>query len=372
MFPSLFHFWDSIPHKMSVKCPSSPFQLKEGKMGLFDTQIQSFKLDELNDPLLKLSELIDFELFRPLLDRPFQKDHKSNAGRKPFDRVMLFKGLILQRLYNLSDDQLEFQTTDRLSFRRFLKLAGSEFSPDSKTFWAFRETLTQHQVLKEAFYLFEKFLCEKGYTPKGGTLIDATFIEVPKQRNTREQNKEIKEGWVPEDFKKNKHKLAQKDMDSRWVKKNEVSYYGYKDHPSADVGYKIIRDFEVTSAAVHDSNEFSGLLTQKNDTLTAFADSAYYGEKISKALQDAGIKEMIVRKGYRNKPLTEEDKIFNKAVSRIRARIEHVFATITQFGGTLIRSIGIVRARGQIALINLVYNMKRFMFLETQRQRQMA
>lgn len=109
--------------------------------GLFDMEFRMRKIDSNGDPLKRLNELVDWELFRPVLQKIREKKRKSNAGRKPFDVVLMFKILILQSLYNLSDDATEAQILDRLSFMRFLGLSIGDRVPDAKTIWLFREEL---------------------------------------------------------------------------------------------------------------------------------------------------------------------------------------------------------------------------------------
>ncbi len=80
----------------------------------------------------------------------------SKGGRPPFGRLMMFKALLIQSLYNLSDDQLEYQIVDRASFKRFLGLKKSDKVPDSKTFWIFREHLIEKEVIEGLFTIFNE------------------------------------------------------------------------------------------------------------------------------------------------------------------------------------------------------------------------
>ena len=124
---------------------------------LFDWQTRFEQLDNGGDPLVKLNKLVNWEMFRRDLQTVREKERKSNAGRKPFDVILMFKILILQSLYNLSDDQLEFQIRDRLSFMRFLGLSLSDIVPDAKTVWLFREQLTEAGLIKTVFDRFDCF-----------------------------------------------------------------------------------------------------------------------------------------------------------------------------------------------------------------------
>jgi len=170
------------------------------QIGFFDVEKRYKQLNKLKDPLLVLSRLINFEIFRETIEKGLAKERKDNSGRKPFDKVLLFKGLIVKRLYNLSNTELEFQITDRSSFRRFLGLNENDVSPDENTFWLFENELAKNAIVDKLFVKFDEFLNCEGYEAKGGSMIDASFVEVPKQRNTREENKKIKEGKIPESF----------------------------------------------------------------------------------------------------------------------------------------------------------------------------
>ena len=241
--------------------------------GLFDIDNRLDYLTENGDMLPRLKELVPWEKFRVDLEVIYDHERKSNAGRKPFDVVMMFKIQILQSLYNLSDDEMEYQIMDRLSFMRFLDMALDSRVPDAKTIWLFRSKLEEHKLTRKLFDKFNAFLAESGFVAKKGQIVDATIVRVPTQRNTRDENKAIKEGNPPENW--SEAKKRQKDTDARWVQKNGKNYYGYKNHVEADVKYKLIRNYKVTDASVHDSNVFEELLDENNTSRDVYADSAY-------------------------------------------------------------------------------------------------
>ena len=323
------------------------------------------KLEQRKDKLRELNEMIPWELFRAPLEQVKPQQHKSNAGRKSIDLLLLFKLLILQQLYNLSAENLEYQVYDRDSFRRFLGLGPDAEVPDATTIRAFRERLMNAGVIDELFEQFERFLRECGYQAQGGQILDATIIPVPIQRNTREENQQLKQGQIPPEWETNPHKLSQKDTDARWVKKNNKSYFGYKAHTNIDHRFGFIRIHSVTDASVHDSKEFYTILDGDNEADKIWADSAYRSERLEAGLAILSYASQIHEKGARNHPLTEEQKASNREKSRIRAKVEHVFgAWVTTMGGKLVRSIGINRARAQITLKALSYNFKRYVFLQ--------
>ena len=330
-------------------------------IGFFDEDIRLSKLSKLGDPLEKLNKGIDFEMFRVLLEERLHVEAKNKGGRRPFDYVLMFKILILQRYYNLSDVQTEFQICDRLSFMRFLGLTIADDVPDSNTVWNFRERLVDLGMAEELFLLFVNKLEDLGLVVNEGKIVDASFVDVPRQRNKREENDSIKKGEVPEDWKGNPHKLGQKDLDARWTKKNNETHYGYKNHAKCDVKTKFVTKYVVTDASVHDSQPLLGLLDGKDEGQPLYADSAYVGEGLHEKLrQEKKVVVEVCEKGYRNKPLTEEQKENNKAKSKTRVRVEHIFGFVeNSMNGSFIRSIGLARAEANIGLMNLTYNLFR-------------
>lgn len=334
--------------------------------GFFDETDRLEQLSVMGDPLEKLNKVINWQIFRPKLTRVFVKEAKGPGGRPPYDYVMMFKILILQRLYNISDAQTEYQIKDRLSFMRFLGLSISSDIPDDKTIWYFREQLVKAKVSKDLFDRFMKELEKKNLISRSGSIVDATFVDVPKQRNSKDENDAIKKGETPEEWKNpgKEAKKAQKDVDARWTKKNDETHYGYKDHVKADSESKLIIDYTVTSASVHDSQELENLVDKKDRVI--YADSAYKGESIEKCL-GTKIENQICEKGYRNNPLSKQQIKDNKKKSKTRVRVEHVFGFMTNsMNGIYIRSIGISRATFGIGMMNLTYNMSRYRYLAGQ------
>ena len=331
--------------------------------GFFDFGNRLYKIDKQGDPLAKIDAAVDWEIFRPKLEAVRNKKRQSNVGPKGYDAVLLFKILILQSLYNLSDDATEFQILDRHSFGRFLGLHIGSGVPDATTIWRFREELVVEGMIEELFGIFDAYLREQGFTAMKGQIVDASIVNVPKQRNSREENDRIKKGDIPEDWPENKRR--RKDVDARWTKKNGKTFFGYKNHVAVDVKHKLIRGYAVTDAAYHDSNVFETIISD-NTSKDIWADSAYRSEERLDRLKEDGFREHIQRKGCRNRKLTESEQRGNRTRSKIRSRVEHVFGVQTQKAGNLIlRTIGIVRARAKIGLRNLAYNIDRMGTLVT-------
>jgi len=333
----------------------------------FDLENQLDKIYQLNDFLPKLKSLIPWEMFRPDLNIVREKERLSPAGRKPFDVVLMFKILILKKLHNLSDEKTEEKVRDSISWRDFLDLEFSDIVPDAKTIWLFAEQLKDLGLERALFDRFDAYLVAEGFHAKSGLIVDGSFVEVPKQRNTKEENEQIKKGEISETISSNPHVLAQKDTDARWTEKNGVSYFGYKDHVLGDDEYKFIRDYAVTDAAVHDSVPYLSVLPEKAAYADqeAFGDSAYVGKETEEEVLERGFLPMICEKGFRNKPLSEEQKTMNKMKSSVRCRIEHIFGAMkVRCRDEILRTIGLERAAFWIGIRNLVYNLGRFVSLK--------
>lgn len=331
------------------------------QIGIFDESNRLEKISKLGDSLETLQKAIDWEMFRPLLNKAMRKTNRGVGGRPAFDYLMMFKILVLQRIYNLSDEQAEYQINDRMSFMRFLGMGISSTVPDAKTIWNFRDNLTKAGVMKKLFDLFVKKLEDENLVTRTGTIVDATFVEAPRPHYTKEEKEEIKKGEIPESYKENIHKKRQRDFDARWTKKCGISHYGYKNHIKVDSDSKIITDYVTTTASVHDSQPMPGMIDEKDKVV--YADSAYWGKPVRDALPKT-TESRINERGTKQKPLTEEQKRNNKEKSKIRCRIEHVFGFMkNSMHGTSVRSIGAQRADFSVGLQNLIYNICRYEYL---------
>jgi len=339
-----------------------------GQFGFFDANNRLEALSAKGDPLEAIDALVAWESFRAAIEAVVltpEDAKKSKAGRKPIDAMVMFRMLILQSLYNLSDDQVEYQVNDRFSFTRFLKLGIEDHIPDGTTLWLFREKLAKAGLIETLFERFGRHLEAKGYIARGGQMVDATIVPVPKQHNTREENEAVKAGQTPEGWEQKPAKNQQKDKDARWTKKHGQSFFGYKNHVNADARHKLIRDYDVTDASVHDSQKLDELLNNSNTSQDVYADSAYRSAETEAKLDKRGFRSRIHNRATRNHPLSDAQVEANRKKSKVRARIEHVFgAQENAPGGRIIRTIGAVRARAKIGLQNLVYNVRRLVFLE--------
>ncbi len=335
---------------------------KQVQGGFFDADMRLQDISQQGDPLEKLDRHIDWEMFRCILDDVFCADERdaSKGGRPSYDYVMMFKILVLQHLYNIADERTEFAIKDRLSFMRFLGLNLTDRVPDEKTIWLFRERVTQGGAIRRLFKKFNRHLDRMGLIAHKGSIVDASFVEVPRQHNTRDENETIRDGKIPEDWEDHPDKLRQKDVDARWTKKNGQSYFGYKNHTKVDRKSKLITNYAASDASVHDSQKLDELIEKGDAHHDLFGDSAYCSDAIDRNLKHRKIRNRICEKGYRNHPLTREQEERNRMKSRIRVRIEHVFGFMENtMKAAFLRCIGRARAAAAIGLINLTYNLCR-------------
>jgi len=349
--------------------------------GFFDVEERLAGLSRKGDDLERLAAVVDFELFRPELERAVPRADRAKGGRPPFDHVLMFKVLILQTQNNLSDERTEFYLRDRLTWMRFLGLGLGDAVPDANTIWTFREALTKARAIARLFELFDRELRSAGYLAMSGQLVDASIVAAPKQRNTQAEKQTIREGRVPKDWQDKPAKLRQKDRDARWTVKTTkakpragatsmvdlaIPEFGYQNHISADRRHRLIRRWLVTDAAAHAGSRLADLLDPGNTASDVWADTGYRSRKNEAWLRQRMLTSHIHRKKPADRPMPPRTARANAKKSAIRAHIEHVFAEQKARMGLFVRTIGLARATTKIGLANLVYNMRRLLWLDRQ------
>lgn len=352
-----------------------------GQGGFFDVDDRLKRLSDLGDQLDAFRACVDFEMFRAGLVAALAYSDGAQGGRPAFDPVLMFKILIIQTTNNLSDERTEFLINDRLSFMRFLGLDLSDRVPDARTIWLFREKLTQAGTIRTLFDRFDAMLRAKGYIAMSGQIVDASLIAAPKQRNTDEEKKAIREGRVPTGWKDKPAKLRQKDRDARWTVKFSkakeradgtkppvdiaIPAFGYQNHVSIDRAFGFIRRWQATDAAAYEGARLRhGLLDKTNTAGAVYADTAYRSAANEEFLTKNGFVSRIHRKKPKGRSMPAAMRRANAAKSAIRSKVEHVFAEQKQRMGLFIRTIGIARATTKIGLANVLYNIRRMLFLD--------
>ena len=351
--------------------------------GFFDAEERLHWLSGAGDPLERLAGVVDFELFREELQRALNRSDGAKGGRPAYDAVLMFRVLVLQTLYTLSDDQTEYQLRDRLSFMRFVGLGLHDAVPDAKTIWLFREQLVRAGAFDRLFGRFDAALKERGYLAMGGQIVDATVVEARRPRLNEEEKRTLKGGGTPADW--SPARRAQIDREGRWTlkrgRKREtpptgngmkrlapgeilVPMFGYKNHIGIDRTHGLVRRFTVTHAAAHDGAQLGQVLDNDNLASGVWADTAYRSKANLRLLDRRGLTPEFQRAKPRGKPMPTHIRRGNATRAKVRSRVEHVSGAEKRRLHLVIRTIGLARASAKIALANLVYNFNRFAWLE--------
>lgn len=272
------------------------------------------KVRGLGDRLIFMKELIDWNPFVPIIKSVFN-DNDTTGGRPHTDEIVITRTLILQGWYDLSDEELEFQCNDRLSFRNFLGYPDG--IPDFTTIWKIRDRLIKGKRMKKIWKELQRQLDEKGYVAKKGAIQDATFVEADQGRKRIQQEKKAeKEGLKIEYTEKQK---AHMDKDGTYAKKGEVIHFGYKDHIKVDVKHHLIRKIETTTAKNHDNTVN---LIDKIDGV-GYRDRGYFGTSLPE-----GVIDKTMQRAVRGRKLNGGQQKRNLSISKIRAAVERPFGVI--------------------------------------------
>lgn len=208
-------------------------------------------------------------------------------------------------------------------------------------------------------------LAKHGYIARGGQMIDASIVPAPKQSISKEEKEIVREGATPIKWKPAKRR--QKDIEARRTKKHNKSYFGYKLSANADKRYKLIRKIKISTASEHDTLHFEEVIDPDNTSRDIYADKGYVDGEREARLKEQGWRMHIQRKGSKDKPLSEAQERRNKHIAKPRARVEHVFAGLTQLGGKVLRSIGLARATLNLNWKAAAYNLQRLSYLKEAR-----
>ena len=255
------------------------------------------RVQKLGDRLEGISDLIDWSKFKELLER------KSKVGRPPYDPVLMIKMLVLQSQYNISDEELEYQVADRISFQKFLGFPKNV--PDHSTVWRFREYLTEEGISDLVWGELKRQMEKQRITFSKGVIQDASFNVAPPGKT----NSTMKD--------RGRGQPTTRNEDGAWSKKGKKSYFGYKDHIKMDSENDIVTELAVTPANVHD-----GRIDLASPDEITYRDKGYFGCG-TKARGDATMKRAV-----RGHPLQIRDKLRNKRISKKRSPGERPFAVV--------------------------------------------
>ena len=273
------------------------------------------KVRGLGDRLELMKQQIDWNPFVEIVKDVFDNDTKL-GGRPNTDEKVVVRCLLLQAWYGLSDPELEFQCNDRISFQNFIGL--DQKIPDFSTIWRIRDRLKERGKERLIWDELQRQLDKKGYKVKKGVIQDASFIEVDAGRKRIQKEKKAKkEGKEIEYSEKQKKHI---DSDGTFAVKNNQVHYGYKNHTKLDVDNHLIRDYDVSTASLHDA-EID--LAQEGD-VRVYRDKGYFGKK----LKAENVEDKTMKRGTRKRKLNGGEQKRNKAISRIRAPGERPYSVV--------------------------------------------
>ena len=276
---------------------------------------QYLKVRGLGDRLELMKGEIDWKPFIPFVRDVFY-DNKIDGGRPHTDELIVVRSMLLQSWYGLSDPELEFQCHDRLSFRNFLGFP--EYIPDSSTIWKVRDLLQKEDVQPKIWQELQRQLDKKGYALKKGVIQDATFIDAELGRKRYYKEKKAKKNGEQIIYtEKQKQHI---DKDGTFSVKHGQVHFGYKNHIKLDVGHTLIREYEVTTASLHDGE----IDLVKNGDGIAYRDKGYHGKK----LHAKNIIDKTMKRGARDHPLCDKEIKRNRAISSVRSPGERPFGVM--------------------------------------------
>lgn len=326
------------------------------KFDLFADEARKRKIEALGDPLQLISRHIDFAHLAGFIDELFPRKAANKGGRPPYPTEVMVRILVLKHLNNHSDEQMEFQLLDRMSYQRFCLLEDSANVPDRNTLWHWQQRLGVDGTTA-LFQAVDAQLLRHGYIARCGQIIDATLVSASIQHFTKAEKEQLDQGQIPQDW--NAAKRRQKDLDATHTKKHGKSHHGYKLSISVDAKHKFIRKITTGTASEHDSTHFDEVLDMHNTSADVYADKGYPSAARSQMLKVLGYREHIQRKAKVGKPLSACQKGRNQRIAKTRARVEHPFAQMRHMGGKIIRTIGQVRATVAMTMKATCYNIKR-------------
>ena len=345
--------------------------MKRQDRDLFAGDRRVEKLGQYTKVLDTLSALVDWKALAEALNTATGREAaQPKGGRPPYPTQALVKLIVLQQLYgNLSDEDTEYALLDRGSWQRFIELADARDLPDARTLWHFKNQLAQTGSAADLFAAVQTQLNAAGLIAKGGQMIDATIVPSPRMHFTQQDKQSLAQGKAPQHW--SNKQAAHKDTDAHWTAKQGQWHHGYKAHTNVDQKHKLIRRLAITPANQSDMTHFEALidtrLERQQEGRTIHADRGYDSAANRQTLQSYQLRDGIARNDARKRYDQTAIHTRNRKLSRIRARVEHVFGAWEKVIGKSIRCVGLVRATAQITIQAIVVNLRRWVTIDAQR-----
>jgi len=308
----------------------------------------------------QINTLIDWGRITKIIDKDYSRG-KSVVGKPSYDGLLLFKMCLLQSWYGLSDYEVEDRINDSLSFSYFCGMTIEQVAPDHSTLSRFRTSLTKTKTFERLFTSINAQLERHNIIVKKGIIVDASVVDTPlrpkgktnhKVTQDREQEVEVKKDYADS-----------VDKDGTWLKKRGIYHFGYKKHHVTD-NEGLVLGVLTTTASKNEVSNLEDVL----DTVTVElpkdiplkADKGYQSKKNAALLKKRNLKNHILKKAYKNRPLTHWEKKFNKLIGKTRFKVERTFGSIKRwFSGAIARYRGIKKMHTQNLMEAMCYNLYR-------------
>ena len=317
-----------------------------------------------------INSMVNWARIEKLLRKKLGRSEEPASGASCYPALLMFKVLLLQAMYNLSDEATEEALTDRASFARFVGISLDDDAPDHTTICRFRNLLIQKSLLQKLLDEFNKQLERQGKLIRKGVALDASVIESASRPSKRvdiekiAKDREEKEGCESTEYKVTT--TYSHDTDAAWLKKGKKSHYGYKIHAAVDTKDGFVLTAHATPANVSDTGQFERLVAEANlpEKTRVFADKGYTSKRNSQVLKKRKMKDGIMARAFRNSPLVPRDKRRNRQISNKRYIVERAFGTLKEVHGVARASyLGVLKVQAEFLLSAIAYNLKKALFV---------
>ena len=309
----------------------------------------------------QINELIDWDGIEKLIDADYSKG-KSAVGKPSYSGLLLFRMCLLQSWYGLSDYEVEDRLNDSISFSYFCGMNIDEVAPDHSTLSRFRTALTKTKTFEKLFSIINAQLEAHNIIVKKGIIVDASVIDTP-LRPKGKTNHKVTQDRSEEEIAVKKEYTQSVDKEGTWLKKRGKYHFGFKKHHVTDNEGLVIGVLTTTASKNEIANLEEVLETVNIDLprdIPLKADKGYQSKKNAELLKKRNLKNHILRKAYKNKPLTRWEKKFNKLIGKTRFKVERTFGGIKRwFNGGLARYRGMAKMHTQNLMEAICYNLYR-------------
>lgn len=333
-------------------------RFEQGSSGFLDLAVEHLK--KAKSFLDDVERLVDWRPIEKILKKKLRRNHDA-IGNPAYPPLAMFKVLLLQRWYVLSDQGMDDALCDRISFRRFVGLSFSHDTPDSTTICRFRNHLAQRGLDEKLFGIINQQLEARELIVKQGIIVDASIVESARRPRKVEVLEDLK-GDDQDGPRYEVNTTYSDDHEARWTIKAKKPYYGYKIHIATDAEHGFIVGGHATPANRADTKELMEVVRESGaaEGSMVLADKGYASADNRCSLEENGLTDGIMYKAARGKELSEAQKLMNRVISRLRGKVERAFGTLKRdYGFQRARYLGTLKVKLEFMLNAMAFNLKK-------------